>query len=817
MRASSWIQLTGLSILMLSGISTATDVERTIVGYSSELTVRPGDTVEFKVSKINGGGKYEADLVRVINGDSHTRYNEHFEVAAVDADFAGTYEAIEQDLNHGSYVHVENTGALDGLEDFTVTAWIFPSFDPTEYEEPDLENPDPFYPPTLSIAPLILEDGQAIVSRFDAASSSGWALQLNADFQLEFVVGDGSGDIEAVTISEKVKDWDWAYVAASYDADNGALTVHLREKPYAPGDQLVARDLYASGTVDSISHAGPLRIAAVRNGPGAAAAKLEKPGAAFTGRIQDVRIANRVLDENEIDALASEAAPESLADSIVADWDFGRGIDTLNISDVSGNGVDGVVVNLAERAVRGRFWDGGTIVWTENPDLYDAITFHADDLYDAEWKTDFTFEVPADMPSGIYAARLEDGGQTEYVTFWVVPPVGQANADVAVWLSDYNYLAYSNITLPSTVPQNYPGQNLNPVDAKFYQENLTYGTGGVYNNHIDGTYFAYGSRLRPDLQMKPTGYVYNFPADTHITAFLENEGIAYDIISDEQVDLEGTEVLNRYRTVISSTHHEYVTSEMIDGVAEYTEQGGRFIYIGGNGWFWAVDGHPVLPGVMESRNFHDIADRYLTSGERGGLMVETGRHTGPIFGNEMGGMIFNGSSPYRKLEDASDPRATWIFEGTTEGDVFGEYGIDRVKGGAVGFEIDRFIAGNGAPRHALVLATSEPLIETVEDVKLGNMPLTIAYHPVKGGPWAQADLVFFETPNGGAMFSTGSITWISAALENDFDNDVAMITRNVINRFLDPTPFPVPGADAVDDVDRAPEQEEFGVMIPAEE
>ena len=198
-------------------------------------------------------------------------------------------------------------------------------------------------------------------------------------------------------------------------------------------------------------------------------------------------------------------------------------------------------------------------------------------------------------------------------------------------------------------------------------------------------------------------------------------------------------------------------------------------------------------------------------------MLETGRHTGAIYGNEMGGMIFNGSSPFRKLEGASDPRAAWIFEGTTEGDVFGEYGIDRVKGGVVGFEIDRFVDGNGAPRHALVLATSEPLIETVEDVKLDNLPLTIAYHPTKGGPWAQADIVFFETPNGGALLSTGSLVWISSALENNFDNDIATIPRNVVKRFLDPTPFPVPGAEAVHDVDRGPEPEEFGVMTPAEE
>ena len=805
-----------VGLALSAGCSAEEGDVRSIVGYSNELTVRAGDTVEFKVSKI-GGGRYEADLVKIINGDSHTRYNDMFQVEGIDSDFAGDYDAIEQDLNHGSYVHVAETGALDDLGDFTIAAWIFPSFDPTAYEPPDLENPDPFHPPTLNIAPEVLDHGQAIVSRYDAVNSTGWALQINADFQLEFVLGDGNGDISTITISETVRDWDWAYVAASYDSDDGVLTVHLREKPYAPGDQLTARNLSATGAVNDIQHAGPLRIAAVRNGPGAAAAKLEKPGAVFTGRIQDVRIANRVLDAGEIDALAAETVPAALADDIVADWDFGEGIDTLDIHDVSGNEIDGVVVNLAERAVRGRFWSGSTIVWMENPDHYDSIKFHADDLYDAEWKTDFTYTVPEDLASGIYAARIEDGGQTEYITFWVVPPAGQNNADVAVWLSDYNYLAYSNITLPSTVPGNFPGHNLNMVDAEFYRENLTYGTGGVYNNHIDGTYFSYGSRMRPDLHMKPTGYIYNFPADTHIISFLENEGIAYDIISDELVDAEGGDVLNRYRTVISSTHHEYVTSQMVDDVSAYSAQGGRFVYIGGNGWFWSVGSHPVLPGVMESRNFHDIADRYLTSGERGGLMVETGRQPGPIFGNEMGGMIFNGSSPYRKLKDASDPRGAWVFEGTTEGDVFGDYGIDRVHGGAAGFEIDRFVAGNGAPRHALNLATSEPLRETIEDVKLSNLPLTIGYHPATAEPWAQADLVFFETPNGGAMFSTGSIVWISSALENNFDNDVATITRNVINRFLDPAPFPMPGADAVDNVDRAPEQEEFGVMIPPEE
>ena len=119
---------------------------------------------------------------------------------------------------------------------------------------------------------------------------------------------------------------------------------------------------------------------------------------------------------------------------------------------------------------------------------------------------------------------------------------------------------------------------------------------------------------------------------------------------------------------------------------------------------------------------------------------------------------------YRRLDDAKNERVRFLFEGMREGDVFGDYGVDRVHGGAAGFEIDRYSPGNGGPRHALHLATSEPLKPKIEDVIVSVLPLNILYHPSSAEPWAQADLVFFETPNGGAMLSTGSITWISSTL-----------------------------------------------------
>lgn len=49
----------------------------------------------------------------------------------------------------------------------------------------------------------------------------------------------------------------------------------------------------------------------------------------------------------------------------------------------------------------------------------------------------------------------------------------------------------------------------------------------------------------------------------------------------------------------------------------------------------------------------------------------------------------------------------------------------------------------------------------------------------------RADLTFFETPGGGAVFSTGSITFCGSLPTNDYDNDVSRILQNVLDRFLD--------------------------------
>ena len=44
----------------------------------------------------------------------------------------------------------------------------------------------------------------------------------------------------------------------------------------------------------------------------------------------------------------------------------------------------------------------------------------------------------------------------------------------------------------------------------------------------------------------------------------------------------------------------------------------------------------------------------------------------------------------------------------------------------------------------------------------------------------RADMVSFEYPNGGAVFTTGSIAWSAALSYNDYDNNVTRVIANVL-------------------------------------
>jgi N,N-dimethylformamidase len=772
--------------------------ERTLIGYSNKHTVRSGETIEFKLSGLNGG-QANAQLVQIINGDSISKYREHFKVEPVKSSFDGKIDLIKQELHLGSYVNIDNISKLDKYDDFTIGGYFYPTFLPSEYVFP--ETIDPFSPPSVDIA-LSLEK-QTLFSRMNVDEKLGWALQLDKGGQLIFVQGNGK-EIKNYPTDITIKTWDWSYIALGVESKKKSVTIHLMETPWSAGDQFVAQKTSVTIQIENeFSQSETLRIAALSSKEIEDGRTFAKPTDVFTGRIQDIRFFNKQLSDTNLEELKNKNLTKELLKSQISYWNFSKGIGTGNVFDDGKLGLNGKVVNVPERAVRGIFWDKQSVNWQDDIEGYNAIHFFADDLADAEWKTSFSYRIPESLKSGIYAAKITQDGFDEYITFFVAAPKNKPTAKIALWMSDFNYLAYSNISIGVYAENNYPGHSWNKSDAAFLENNKPFATGGVYNKHVDGSYYSYATRLKPDLGMKPNGILaYNFVADTHISSFLEAMKYEYNIITDEIIHEEGIELLSKYPVVISSTHPEYPSAKIYDAMQEYTNDGGRFMYIGANGFFWNTDLHPTNKNIFESRNFAALGERYLESGIRGGLTVEVGKIPWSAFGVHTSGMVFTGSSPYKKTKDAENPRAKWMFNGTIEGDTFGQYGIDQVRGGAAGFEVDAADYTRGTPRNALILAEGNSFEGTVEDIVVSQLPLAIFYHPSEAESIIKASMTFFETPNGGAVFTTGSITWISSTLENNYQNDVAIITKNIIDRFLDPTPFPKVDTESLEKVNR---------------
>ncbi|PON13102.1 hypothetical protein C2W62_36125 [Candidatus Entotheonella serta] len=146
----------------------------------------------------------------------------------------------------------------------------------------------------------------------------------------------------------------------------------------------------------------------------------------------------------------------------------------------------------------------------------------------------------------------------------------------------------------------------------------------------------------------------------------------------------------------------------------------------------------------------------------------------------LSGHFFEGSY-YRRQPGANDPRVAWIFEGV-EDEILGDFGLSG--GGAAGFELDRADRCLGTPPHALILATSEAY--KPENFVLVHEEMLTQYNTWPGLPadeLIRADMVYFETPNGGAVFSVGSITFCGSLAHHHYDNNISSIVNNVLTRF----------------------------------
>jgi len=141
--------------------------------------------------------------------------------------------------------------------------------------------------------------------------------------------------------------------------------------------------------------------------------------------------------------------------------------------------------------------------------------------------------------------------------------------------------------------------------------------------------------------------------------------------------------------------------------------------------------------------------------------------------------LFEGSY-YRRMPGAADPRAAWIFDGI-EDETIGNFGLSG--GGAAGFELDRADAALGTPPNALILACSEGHQSHFGAVLEELLSHLASVNGERPRALIRAEIVYFETVAGGAVFSTGSITFCGSLSYNGYDNNISRMLENVLHRF----------------------------------
>ena len=365
--------------------------------------------------------------------------------------------------------------------------------------------------------------------------------------------------------------------------------------------------------------------------------------------------------------------------------------------------------------------------------------------------------VEAPERSGLYYFHAKTKAGDFFSFPWVVAPARPA-AQVAVLASDITWNAYNNF-----------GGRSNYIHADRFPPTPTVNSRLELKRYTDPKHATWGADAYEPLSFdrpEPINHIdeheqitdpiegrsacHVAPAEWRLLGWLEREGFEYDFYSETQLH-RGLLDLHAYKALVLSTHPEYWTKEMYYRVKKWVrEQGGRLLYLGGNGLNCEVEMLDCDRMVVHNGAISSLWPEGIGAESRFAKRCESEANLLGVVFDPRGIMT---GAPYRVVDGSH-----WAFAGTglKEGDLFGTQSLHmRCPGGASGHETDK--VSPQSPPEVRVLARG--------------------LNPDNGG----AEMVCFETPGGGAVFSVGSICYPSSL---PVDEGVSKVTANVLRRFL---------------------------------
>lgn len=227
------------------------------------------------------------------------------------------------------------------------------------------------------------------------------------------------------------------------------------------------------------------------------------------------------------------------------------------------------------------------------------------------------------------------------------------------------------------------------------------------------------------------------PGEWRLLGWLEREGFNYDLYSETELHF-GRVPLEKYKILILNNHPEYCSKEMYFRIKDWVFQGGgKLMNLGGCGFLCEMEFLDEYTMICRQEEKRDLRKESAAC-----LLGVSYSHGG-----------YQSGAPYRVINDRH-----WAFDGTNlrNGDLFGHKSLhERCPGGASGHELDKICPDSPKNLQHLAKGTNA------------------------GGEGA--DLVYFETPSKGAVFSVGSLCW---TLSLPIDDGVSRVTANVLRQFL---------------------------------
>lgn len=531
-----------------------------IVGYAPKWHARPGEKVPIHVS--SRCPEFWVHLLRVTDfigdGDAWAR-------CQVEQPPAGPFAASDVPLVKGSYFHAR--GSSLELEEVCIEVSLWtraPQAEPSTVLQ---------YVGQHGLLSLETAPDHAVVVRHDGQEYST-ALTLRPRQWTKLALAVAEHDV-SITLSADSKD----------TSEQLAIPLH-------PG---VLQEILIGGTIDANSPSG---------GRGRLDAKIEAP------------------------------TLRTLNGSIITEWDLGRIPYARTVDDSGQVFAESRLVNEPTRAVTGSTWRGRHVSFEDAPSEYAAAYLHRDDLGDAGWPVGLDLALPAGTRSGVLCAvlsvdevpRFDDPSRFFPVSLFVAPPLDlETPPEVTLVLPTFSYRSYANNAYWEEAPADVYTTKGATSSKHVYDYLAETGLLSLYGSHPDGSGVHLASLKRPQATMRPD-WVYQLvsrphqlSADLSIVNWLSRSELDWAVTTDEFLDEEGVAALAGARTVVTGSHPEYSTENLLDVYDDHLACGGNLTYLGGNGFILRVDIPQTGGGYRNFGAATTIATCGPTSPERCGI------------------------------------------------------------------------------------------------------------------------------------------------------------------------------------------------------